>query len=180
MAKTEEMLRAGTSRGDIFRTLGATDDVATQMASVPSFEDRTRYSRLNRIYFGILVYTSIAKAVFPIVNTTLNSLPLFTIIFPLFISAYLMYGAFEVNKFHGRFYALSGFFCIYICLSSFSAYMVHSHELESVLLMLVVNIPILFGGILGLYLKKKLCPYLGFWGAKTDRSGHYLFLRDSE
>jgi hypothetical protein len=182
ISSIEEKLRSGLSRGDIFRALGATDNLATQIAAVPNFGDRERYSRFNSALFVILFYTGIAQAAFPIINFLTAALPIylaFSLFFPVILSAFLIYSAFETRKFNGRFYGSSGLLCFYVFFSSLSAYS-KSNELGEFFLWLVINFPILFGGFLSFYLKKKLCPYLGLWGAKTNGSGHYLFLDATE
>jgi hypothetical protein len=44
------------------------------------------------------------------------------------------------------------------------------------LMTLAIVSPVFIGVYLSFLLKKTLCPQLGFWGAKTDDSGRYLFM----
>ncbi|HEX8949234.1 MAG TPA: hypothetical protein VF790_09760 [Dissulfurispiraceae bacterium] len=181
--KIEESLRAGLPKGDIFRALGATDDVARSIAATPGFGDRKEYSKLNNLLFAILIYTAAAKALSTTTNLFSSEFPMYLILMMLPLSLFYpliaVYLAVGVKNFRGGAYALSGGFCLYLFFSSIQAYAKIDGGSE-LLVSLILNIPLFIGGILGFYLKRKLCPQLGLWGAKTTESGSYSFLEIPE
>lgn len=96
----------------------------------------------------------------------------FTLYWPLII----IYFAVNIKKFRGAFYIPSGLLCIAIFFKSASALFELRNGTLDFLLWGVFNIPLLFGAYLRFYLKNKLCPHFGYWGAKADETGKYLFL----
>lgn len=174
-ALVESGLLEGKNKSDIFRSLGGTDDVARTVAATPYFEDRTKYAKLNWLLVGIVVYFAMMKFAITTINFIQLGLPIY--VFPMFVfmPAVALWIATQLRKYRGTFYITTGLLSIAIILNGLKF-----EDLQSKNLVFwgIINLPLLFGAFLAFFLKKRLCPHLGYMGAKTDSSGKYLFLSE--
>lgn len=173
----ESELLEGNKKGDIFRSLGGTDDLARTVAATPYFEDRRKYAKLNWILVAIVVYFAVVKFAITTINFVQLGLPIY--IFPtlIFIPVAALWIAEQLKKFRGTFYMTTGFFIIAIILNGMK-YTAENLQTKDIIVWSVIHLPLLFGAFLAFSLKKRLCPYLGYLGAKTDSAGKYLFLAE--
>jgi hypothetical protein len=174
-AQVESELLEGKNKSEIFRTIGGTDDFARTVAATPYFEDRAKYAKLNWVLVAIVVYFSVIKFAITTINFIQLGLPIY--IFPalLFMPAFALWIAAQLRKYRGSFYMITGIFSLAIILNGLK-YTTENLQTKDIVLWSVIHLPILFGAFLAFFLKKRLCPYLGYMGAKTDSTGKYLFL----
>jgi hypothetical protein len=188
LSSIEAGLRNGKSKSEIYRELGGTSYVAHSIAATPHFEDRRKYATQNWILVLIIAYYAALKLGFslyaaysiyilsaarnpsiPFVAVALLHLPS-----SLLFSAPPIFVAIQISRFRGLFYliaALAG-----IAIIGFGIRL----GLTGSLTWMLMEAPVLVGVLLAFYLKQRLCPYLRYFGAKTDSSGRYLFLLDEE
>jgi hypothetical protein len=174
----ESRLKEGATREEIFREVGGTDDAARIIAATPDFESRQKYAKMNWILAGIIAYFAIFKFVTSTSTYLLESVPFY--IFPtvLIIPIASIYFITQILKFRGVFYLIVGLFCIGVGLNhgrDLDSVVVGSHEITA---WTCIYGPMVVGALIAFYLKKKLCPDLGYLGAKTDKTGKYQFLKD--
>ncbi|MEA3543932.1 MAG: hypothetical protein U9R69_01780 [Thermodesulfobacteriota bacterium] len=176
--KIEELLRNGLTKEQIFGELGGTDDIARSISSTPYYEKRAEYKTLNVILASMIFY-------YAIVNTCISGLSfisaghpiyLFPLIFFVPICA-VIFGV-GILKFRGNFYLPAGLLGISVFVKSLGPEMADFNILLWVIWS-AINIPLLIAIFVSFNLKKKLCPGLGFLGAKTNKSGSYIFLKET-
>ena len=174
-AQVESGLLEGKNKNEIFRSLGGTDDFARTVAATPYFEDRTKYAKLNRVLVTIVVYFAVMKFVITTVNFIQFGLPIY--IFPtlLVMPVVALWIAAQLRKYRGTFYITTGLFSMAVILNGLKF---EDLQTKNLVLWGFVNLPLLFGAFLAFFLKKRLCPHLGYMGAKTDSTGKYLFLTE--
>ena len=173
----ESGLLEGKNKVDIFRSLGGTDDFARTVAATPYFEDRKKYSKLNWMLVAIVVYFAVIKFAIITINFVQFGLPIY--IFPmfLFIPAVALWIAAQLRKYRGTFYMTTGLLIIAVILNEIKI-ITENLQATDIIVWSVIHIPLLFGAFLAFFLKKRLCPYLGYMGAKTDAAGKYMFLTE--
>ncbi len=173
--KTEEMLRNGSNKEQIFRELGGTDDIARTIASIPYYEKRKQYKTQNLILVGIVFYYAAVKLLISAFNFMSVDLPVYLFPLTLFVPACAVAFGIGIYKFRGYWYLPAGMFGIVALLKNLGPEMA---EFNILLwgVWAAINLPLLVGVFISFRLKKKLCPFLGFMGAKTNESGRYLFL----
>ncbi len=172
--KIEVMIAAGRTKHEIFQTLGGTDDIARVVAATPYLESRMKYKNLNRILVGIIIYYALTKAAFSVAIIATSDVPKYLILLALPIPAAALYIAYFVNKFYGEFYSV-------VAMLGLAAFLKGmdlpdgSFNGKAEMIALAVQLPVLAGAVIAFVLKKRLCPALGFMGAKTDAAGNYKF-----
>lgn len=173
----EAGLQEGRSRGDIYRELGATDDIAKLIAGTPDFIDRERYQKLNNILVGFIIFFGVTKLVFSFLGLVQLNAPWIIFPFILFVPAIAFWLSMQIRNFRGPFYLFVGFMGFAVLIKGIP---IEQEEFQQISLglWLIFNFPLLFGAGLAFFLRKKLFPYLGMMGAKTDSLGKYLFLSD--
>jgi len=175
----ELRLKEGVTREEIFREVGGTDDAARIIAATPDFESRQKNAKLNWILAGIIAYFAIFKFISSTSTYLHENVPFYFFPTVLIIPGASIYFITQILKFRGVFYMIIGLLCIGVGLN-------HQRSLDSVMVgpkevivWACVYGPMIVGALIALYLKKKLCPHLGYLGAKTDSTGRYRFLNDS-
>jgi len=177
--KVESRLLEGANRDDIFRELGGTDDVARVIASTPDFQLRQKYAKLNWVLVSIITYFALFKLIDSISVFLDNKLPLYFFPMLLFVPGVAIYFAIQIKIFRGGFYLIAGLLLIAVTINSgktFDSMMINA---RSVGLWIAFYSPLVAGCIIAFFLKRKLCPHLGYMGAKTDSSGNYKFINNN-
>ena len=174
----ESGIREGKSKSDIFRELGGTDDIARAVAATPYFAERKRYQKLNWALVAAVIYFAIIKLAFSLIGFFQSGLPIFAFPILLFVPAVAIWIAVNLSKFRGGFYIVAGLLSLAVLINGMP---ITSSELnqKNVAVWAIVHIPLLLGCFLAFFLKNKLCPHLGYMGAKTDPTGKYLFLSEA-
>lgn len=174
----ESRLLEGVTREEVFRELGGTDDIARVIASVPDFQLRQKYAKLNWALVGIISYFALLKLTDSVSVFIDSKVPFYFFPMLLFAPGIAIYFAIQVKKFRGGFYLITGFLLIAVTINSsrtFDSLMINA---KSICLWLAIYFPLVVGCIIAFFLKKKFCPHLGYMGAKTDSSGKYKFIVD--
>lgn len=174
----ESRLKEGATREEILREVGGTDDAARVIASTPDFKLRQKYAKLNWTLVVIIAYFALLKLVTSVSAFVHEEVPFFFLPTVLFAPGVAIYFAVQIRKFRGGFYLISGLLSISVVLN-------HGRSLDSVmtgynqvLVWLSFYGPMIVGAFIAFFLKMKLCPHLGYMGAKTDSAGKYRFLND--
>jgi len=165
-------LREGKSKADIYRDLGGTDDIATAVAATPYLVDQQKYAKLNWMLVAIVVYFAVIKLVVSSINLIQLNMPVYSLPIMIFTPASAIWIAIQLRKFRGVFYLITGLMGLAVVINGISP------ESMTSLLWSTLHMPLVGGVFLAFYLKKRLCPYLGYMGAKTDSAGKYLFLTE--
>jgi hypothetical protein len=175
-ANVEKLLGQGFSREQVFEKLGRTDDLARVIVSVPLREDRNTFKKKNEMLIGILAYIIVLK----VITTTIGllSLDFGWVMLPfaffyIFVSVFLIT---QLRKYRGWAYSVVSALCAYLIFNNLEL-LFSDVAVKFKLITIIFMIPIAMGIVTGMQLKKALCPYLGYWGAKTDENGNYLFLK---
>lgn len=176
--KAEEMLRNGSSKEQIFCELGGTDDIARTVASIPYYEKRKQHKTLNLVLVGIVFYYATVKLLVSAFNFMSVDVPIYLFPLTLFIPICAVVFGIGIYKFRGYWYLPAGLFGIVALLKNLGPEMAEFNMLLWAI-WLAINLPLLVGVFISFNLKKKLCPSLGFMGAKTNDSGRYLFLEEA-
>lgn len=176
--KTEEMLRNGLTKEQIFHELGGTDDIARTIVSIPYYEKRAQHKKLNLVLVGIIFYYGLVKLLVSAFNFMSVDLPIYLFPLTLFVPVCAVAFGIGIYKFRGYWYMPAGLFGVAALFKSLGPEMAEFSMLLWVI-WLAINVPVLIGVFLSFSLKKKLCPSLGFMGAKTNESGRYLFLEEA-
>jgi len=174
----ESRLKEGATREEIFREVGGTDDAARIIAATPDFESRQRYAKLNWILASIIAYFAIFKFITSTSTYLHDNVPFYFFPTVLIIPGASVYFISQILKYRGIFYMIVGLLCIGVGLN-------HERSLDSVMvgpkeviIWVCVYGPMIVGALTAFYLKAKLCPHLGYLGAKTDATGKYRFLKN--
>jgi len=172
--KIENMITEGKTKHEVFVALGGTDDIARVVAATPDLESREKYKKLNKILVGIIIYYAVIKLIFGVAALVTSGAPKYLLPLTFLVPAAAIYIAYCIKKFYGEFYlvvALLGLaaFLKGIDLSS------NSFNGNGAVISLGVQLPLLAGVVIAFILKKRLCPTLGYMGAKTDAAGKYQF-----
>jgi len=174
-ALVESGLLEGKRKEEIFRSLGGTDDFARTVAATPYFEDRIKYAKLNWILVAIIVYFAVMKLAITTINFIQLGLPIYVFPTILFVPVVALLIADQLRKYRGNFYMVTGFFSLAVV---FNGLKIENLQTKDVVFFGIINLPLLFGAFLAFFLKKRLCPHLGYMGAKTDSTGKYMFLTE--
>jgi uncharacterized membrane protein len=174
--RIEKLMREGMSHEQIFNALGATDGLARNIVSTPSYETRDKHKTKNYALVAILIYIAILKTIVVTINVGTLELPVVLMVFGMFIPLAAIFISTQVYRFRGWSYSIASFLCIYVIYNEIDVILSNVGSNANILY-LTFLIPVIIGIPLGLKLKQLLCPYLGFWGAKKDENGQYLFLK---
>ena len=173
----ENELKTGLSKKQIFYDLGKTDDLASALAAIPYYKDREKYATLNWTLVGILACVAVYKTVVSAISFLAGSLPIYLLVITLVSPAIFLVLADQVRKY--RCHIVAAALCVFNLVRSLSAHYQGANLAEIVPLFFVLLL-LSVGSVLGIYLKRKLCPHQGFLGARTDRNGTYLFLNEGQ
>ena len=174
----ESKLLEGVTREDIFRELGGTDDVARVIASTPDFQLRQKYAKLNWILVAIVTYLGLLKFVLYLPEFINTHFSLYFLPVLLMIPSAAIYFALQIRKFRGGCYGISGLLLVAVIVKNIRTLDSLMIDVKSFMIWLVILIPLIAGCIIAFFLKMKLCPYLGWLGAKTDSAGKYKFINN--
>ena len=172
----ELMLKNSATREEIFREVGGTDDAAKIIAATPDFESRQKYAKLNWALVGIIAYFATFKLITSTTAFLHENVPLYFLPTVLIIPGASVCFISQILKYRGAIYLIVGLLFIGVGLNhlrSFDSVMIGSNE---VIVWVCVYGPMVAGVLIAFYLKAKLCPHLGYLGAKTDATGNYRFL----
>ena len=175
--RVEAGLGKGFSREEIFRSLGGTDDVARVVAATPHLDDRENFKMLNWVLVGIIFYFAVLKLLTSVFLLVHLGIPIYLYPFAILIPACAVALALQIRKFRGVFYSVTGFSGLAVLCNGVDYFLKAGKH--SLVFVAVLYLPVLLGSILSFYLKKELCPTLGFLGAKTDAGGRYLFQHEA-
>lgn len=167
-------LRDGKTKADIYREFGGTDDIASAIAATPYLVDRQKYAKLNWMLVAVVVYFAVIKLVVSSINWIHLNLPLYYLPLIIFAPAAAIWIAVQLSKFRGVFYLITGLLGLAVVIKGITP------ESMASLVWSILHLPLVGGVFLAFFLKKRLCPYLGYLGAKTDSDGSYLFLNEKE
>jgi len=170
------MLEGGLTKAQIFSELGGTDDNAKILASTPTLAQREKFKTKNQILVFILFYFAAVKFAFSCYTLLSINAPIYLLPITLFVPACAIALGVGIKRFRGYLYLPVGLLGFVSIARSIDAQVVN-FNLSIWAIWLAVNIPVAIGVFLAFHLKKNLCPDLGFMGAKTNKSGQYLFLQ---
>ena len=175
IVEIERKLAQGISKKQIFVDLGGADDLATAIASAPYYGDRKRYGTLNALLVAILLYAAIIKITSTILAVHEHHLPIYVAFFGSFYPSVFAYLAFQIAHFRGWAYLPAALFCLVLFLHNLEPTFSQFKGSAFVINLLLIA-PLLPGLVIGLHLRRRLCPHLGFVGARTDKTGRYNFM----
>jgi hypothetical protein len=170
--KIGDMIAEGKTKLEIFNSLGGSDDIARVVAATPDLETRKKYQKLNMILVGIIFYYAVMKFVFSVTTFVISGAPKYLFPLALLVPAAAIYVACCIKKFYGEFYLAVAM----LGLAAFSKGIdlpTDSFEGNGGIISVAVQLPLMAGVVIAFILKKRLCPGLGFMGAKTDAAGKY-------
>lgn len=169
----ELKMREGVTKEEIFKELGAYDDLAGALAATPEFSAREKYKIHNFVLVIAIYCYALLKLTTSILLIKNNNLPIFSYLLTLIVPAIALVFAREIWKFKGGFYLIASLLGFSVLIRSFGEG-ISLYTSNDWIIWGVINFPVIIVMFLAYYLKRKLCPNLKFIGARTV-NGTYKF-----